>query len=164
MIRSAYLSPDGRYRYTLRRDWDSLFPRMLWVMLNPSTADDKQDDPTLRRCIAFAEHWGYGGISVVNLFALRSTNPRLLWKAEDPIGPECDRWIEFESASACRVLIAWGSLRRQCSARARAVVEILYRHHATLHSLGATVDGDPRHPLYTQARTIVRPHMARLAT
>ena len=98
---AAAFSPDRRYRYTLRRQWDDALPYCLFVMLNPSTADATQDDPTIRRCIGFTKAWGFGGLLVGNLFALRSTDPAALYHADDPVGPEndsCLRTLRDEAA------------------------------------------------------------------
>src|SRR5262249_14212908 len=92
--RAAVISDCGRYRYSLTRRWgDAAEPRALFVMLNPSTADAEQDDPTIRRCIGFAKAWGMGSLEVVNLYALRATDPAALLSAPDPIGPKNDTMI-----------------------------------------------------------------------
>lgn len=88
MIKSAIISECGKYRYSLSRIWDENKANVLFIMLNPSTADGDVDDPTIRRCIGFAKSWGYGGIYVGNLFAYRATDPKELLKVENPIGFE----------------------------------------------------------------------------
>ncbi len=93
MQTGAELSPCKAYRYALWRRWSDA-PPVLFVMLNPSTADESQDDPTIRRCISFAKQWGHGGIIVGNLFAFRSPYPNDLQTAADPIGPENNLWLE----------------------------------------------------------------------
>ncbi len=150
----AELSPCGKYRYMLRRIWDAEKSLVHWVMLNPSTADAEMDDPTIRRCMGFAQAWGYGGIYVSNLFALRATDPEALAQAADPIGPECDRWIMF-AANAPLIVCAWGS-HSQARPRAGAVVAMLRGRSPSLEGrrlwcLGRTMDGSPRHPLYVKA-------------
>lgn len=142
LVSDAALSPCGRYRYTLYRRWDLSLPIVAFVMLNPSTADAQKDDPTIRRCIRFAQMWGNGGIVVVNLFALRATDPKALYAAEDPIGPENDMAL-VSATSGRRVIAAWGahgSLRD----RARRVMEILADR--PMFALGLTKDGHPKHP------------------
>ena len=99
---------DGHYRYMLGRQWGAP-PFLLWMMLNPSTADATEDDPTIRRCSGFAKHWGFGGLVVVNLFAFRATNPADLRAAEQPIGPENDRHLVNAARSCPRVVAAWGA-------------------------------------------------------
>lgn len=89
---TAGISECGTYRYWLCREWSPGLDSLVWLMLNPSTADATQDDPTIRRCMGFARRWGYGGITVVNLYAYRATNPRDLLTAADPVGPENDRY------------------------------------------------------------------------
>lgn len=145
---SAILSPDGLYRYALARSWSDA-PPLTFVMLNPSTADAELDDPTIRRCIGFARREGLGGIRVVNLYALRATNPAALKSAADPVGPENDEHIVWALTSAlgsdAPVVAAWGALAED--SRARAVF-----HLAGLEfpwqALGFTKGGRPRHPLY----------------
>lgn len=135
---------DGRYRYLLWRRWaeaDSL----LFIMLNPSTADAAQDDPTIRRCIGFARRWGFGGVEVVNLFAWRATLPRELAKARDPVGPHNDRAISLAVARSRAVIAAWG-VHGALGDRDAQVAQLLAA--TRLRCLGLTRDGAPRHPLY----------------
>ena len=139
----AELSKDGLYRYRLWRIWDTSLPSLLFVMLNPSTADAEQDDPTIRRCINYAKSWGYGKLTVGNLFALRSTDPTMLYQAPDPIGPENDRILQALHAEASMTLAAWGA-HGEYLARGAAVRCVL----APLHCLALTAKGQPRHPLY----------------
>lgn len=155
MQRDAAISADGLYRYTLHRDWrdpDSYRRRWVtFVMLNPSTADADQDDPTIRRCIAFAKQMGGTGLAVVNLYALRATSPAELWNAEDPVGPHNDRQLEIFFAMAARsdfpVIAAWGA-----HARPDRVATVLAMPGADrLQALGTTQSGAPRHPLYLPA-------------
>src|SRR5437588_2477108 len=90
---SAVFSPDGRYRYLLTRRLGRSRRVATFIMLNPSTADAINNDPTIRKCVGFARRWGCGLLQVVNLFALRATEPRVLRAAADPVGPENSRWI-----------------------------------------------------------------------
>ena len=92
--RGAVFSPNGVYRYSLSRVWKREKGLVLFLLLNPSTADANVLDPTLRRCMSFAEAWGYGGILVGNIFALRSTDPQFLYLSRDPIGPTNDFYIK----------------------------------------------------------------------
>ena len=153
--RSADLSRDGRYRYALRRVWDPNEPAILFVGLNPSTADHRVDDPTIRRCMRFAREAGFGQLIVANLFAFRTPSPRLLRRAADPVGPENDRWLQQLSVEASATVAAWGNdgtfLHRD-----RAVLELL---RAPL-CLGVTKRGQPKHPLYVPAAVRLRDLMA----
>lgn len=141
--RSACISDCGRYRYWLRRSWRTGSGVVCFVMLNPSTADAEIDDPTIRRCVSFAQAWGYSALSVRNLFALRATDPRELLKAEDPVGPLGD--VELGVAkTADRVVVAWGA--KVPFDRDRKALALL--EGAPLWCLGTTKHGHPRHPLY----------------
>lgn len=155
--KSATLSGCGTYRYDLCRVWRPEKGRVLWVMLNPSVADHELDDPTIRRCVGFAKSWGYGGITVVNLFALRATDPNKLKQHKDPVGPENDDWIHWWSVldGTKEVVAAWGSYVRSMSDRRRDLtVENLFSQWGIkLCCLGLTKDGFPKHPLYTSAGT-----------
>jgi len=106
--RTATLSPCGRYRYRLGRRWAQhrLSLPLLFVMLNPSTADAEQDDATIRRCTTFAVAHGFDAMEVVNLFAFRATDPADLWRAADPVGPDADRHIAEAAARAAQDWIA----------------------------------------------------------
>ncbi|MGH2490439.1 MAG: DUF1643 domain-containing protein [Candidatus Limnocylindria bacterium] len=115
-------------------------------MLNPSTADDGADDPTIRRCMAFAREWGYGGLEVVNLFALRATDPRRLRRSRDPVGRENDAHIQAAAERAVAMVIAWGA-HGPLRDRGSETLEIL-SPRAQLLALGWTRAGEPRHPLY----------------
>jgi hypothetical protein len=136
-----------RYRYRLWREWEPSRPRVLWIMLNPSTADEATLDPTIRRCVGFAKAWGFGGIDVVNLFAWRATDPRLLRAAKDPIGPANDDTIAAALRDAALIVAAWGT-SSIVYARARDVRRLAARLRKRLFCLGTTKDGEPRHPLY----------------
>jgi hypothetical protein len=145
MQRAARLSCCGRYRYALWRRWAD-GPQVLFVMLNPSTADARRDDPTIRRCIDFARRWGFGSLAVGNLFAYRTPFPHALRRAEAPVGPRNDRWLRRLAAQSARVVAAWGDDGAWLD-RDRAVRRLL----PGLHALGFTKAGRPRHPLYLPA-------------
>mgnify|MGYP001397548464 CR=1 FL=1 len=139
----AIFSPCQRYRYALWRRWEAEPSYVLFVGLNPSTADAERDDPTIRRCIGFARAWGYGGVLVGNLFAYRATLPRDLKAAGDPVGAENEVWLRGLAERANLVVAAWGnhgSFRQQ----AGAVLPLLPEPHA----LHVTQQGQPGHPLY----------------
>ncbi|QTG82583.1 DUF1643 domain-containing protein [Arthrobacter crystallopoietes] len=139
----------GPYRYELTRHWVvSDNPSMLTVvMLNPSTADATQDDPTIRRCIGLAKAAGAEGLRIVNLFALRSTDPGALAQANDPIGPENDEHILTAARESTRMVAAW-SAHPFAARRANIVYEMLRNEDVPLECWGTTKDGHPRHPLY----------------
>lgn len=147
--RDAAISPCGRYRWSLRRIWDPAVQPVAFVMLNPSTADAEQDDPTIRRCMGFARSWGHGGLVVVNLFAYRATNPAAMKGANDPVGPENDQAILAAASSAARVVCAWGT-HGSFQSRDRRVAGDLLAAGIPLHALELTKDGHPRHPLYVK--------------
>lgn len=96
----------GPYRYTLTRVWEEERPRVCFVMLNPSTADASQEDPTIRRCLSFARSWGYGSLEVVNLFAWRATKPTDIFSAPSPVGEENDHHLALAFARAERIIAA----------------------------------------------------------
>jgi hypothetical protein len=141
---SAEFSPCRRYRYSLWRRWDD-GPYVMFVGLNPSTADETQDDPTIRRCIGFARDWGYGGLCMANLFAFRATDPADMKAAADPVGPENDASLERLACEAGLVVAAWGVHGTHLD-RARQVAAARVLGDFTV--LGLTADGHPRHPLY----------------
>ena len=143
MIRAAKLSSDGRYRYALWRTWNTGLPTVLFLGLNPSTADAERDDPTVRRCIGFAKRWGYGTLCIGNLFALRTSSPRVLRRSTFPIGPQNDLWLRRLAAEADLIVAAWGAAGAWMD-RDREVRNMF----GPMMCLGSTVGGQPRHPLY----------------
>ena len=144
-ISSARFSRCGCYRYRLERQWDPLRQTVAFLMLNPSTADASSTDPTLRRCIAFARSWGFGGLVVGNLFALRSSNPGRLYEEADPVGPENDRYLCEMSESCDRIVCGWGRHGAYLG-RASDVCGMLAT--SKLYALKFTAGGHPSHPLY----------------
>jgi hypothetical protein len=153
---SATLSPDGVYRYALTRTWRRGAPAV-FVMLNPSTADAMADDPTIRRCIGFATRWGCGGVVVVNLFGLRSTDPAVLYHHPDPIGPDNDAVIAEQLANHDGpVVAAWG-MNGVIADRDEAVTSLIRGMGRELQCLGVTKLGLPRHPLYVAGATELSP-------
>lgn len=151
MTARAIFDPTGMYRYSLWREWcpDSL--PVAFIMLNPSTADDRKDDPTIRRCIGFAHAWGFGALEVVNLFAYRATDSRKLIGVDDPVGPENDGYIMHAVERCSYIVVAWGT-KGVLLDRNRQVIRLLagWRH---VGCLGVTKDGHPRHPLYVRGNT-----------
>lgn len=144
--KAASFSGDGQYRYSLHRWWGD-GPRLMFVMLNPSTADAEQDDPTIRRCIGFARTLGFDGLSVFNLYAFRATKPADLWKADEPTGGQRNDDLLREVGLHARhslVLAAWGA-----NAKADRVAQVrAFRGWENVRALALTKDGAPRHPLY----------------
>jgi hypothetical protein len=161
LIATATLSPDGVYRYLLTRTWpnhdaedvDSLLRTILFVMLNPSTADALIDDPTVRRIVGFARIWKYNSVQVVNLFALRSSDPDALRRHPDPIGPANDNHIAEAAVRADLIVCGWGA-QPDLRSRDRDVYGLLRsRARAPIRCLGLTTGGHPRHPLYLAKKT-----------
>ncbi|WP_028003193.1 DUF1643 domain-containing protein [Sinorhizobium meliloti] len=154
---TASLSACRTYRYRLDRVWSEAEPKVAFIMLNPSTADEQKDDPTIRRCIGFAKSWGYGGIVVGNLFALRSTDPKALYTHADPIGPDNDKYL-WDIANDChQVIAAWGT-HGALNNRGHEVAHML--NGTNLSALKVTAGGFPGHPLYIAASTQPKAYFA----
>lgn len=151
IAQGATFDPSEQYRYCLWRRWDASAQTVTFVMLNPSTADGERDDPTIRRCIGFAQTWGYGTLYVVNLFAYRATHPRDLFRAADPVGPDNDRHLRATVQHTDRLIVAWGN-RGTWGGQHRAFLAMLAAVGRSPDCLGLTQQGQPRHPLY-QRRT-----------
>jgi len=145
MQRTAHLSPCRCYRYALWRRWGPGSYAM-FVGLNPSTADELNDDPTIRRCIGFARAWGYEALCMANLFAYRATKPAVMKKAPDPCGPDNDSTLQELAQNAGVVVAAWGANGTH-QGRDRAARLLL----PSLHYLKLTKNGHPGHPLYLPA-------------
>jgi hypothetical protein len=148
MRRSAVIDSTGAYRYRLDRAWGHGGERLVFIMLNPSIADGLQDDPTIRRCIGFAQREGYSGLVVVNLFGLRATIPAELGTVEDPVGTDNYQHISTASETG-KVVVAWGS-HPFAGKQASKVAWALSLGGRTLWCLGTTKAGAPRHPLYVR--------------
>jgi hypothetical protein len=145
----ATISADGKYRYRLWRSWAN-GKSLVFVMLNPSTADAREDDPTIRKCLGFAKRLGYGRLEVVNLFAWRATDPRELSKVAEPIGLENDQMILERCSAADLVIAAWGATKgvnRLVERRIREVSSLFRSAGVAPSCLGRSKDGQPRHPL-----------------
>lgn len=173
---SAVFDKDRIYRYSLVRRWKP-GPMVLWVMLNPSTADETVLDPTLRRCLGFTQRWGhalgdFGGFVVCNLYAFQSTDPKGLWERrtvdimspegvwmgtmivnppDDPVGPGNDDAIR-EAAKACDLtIVGWGGNAKP--ERERKVAQLLHDIGVKPQALRLSKDGSPGHPLYLPGNT-----------
>ena len=141
MKKHAIISQDNKYRYQLSRIWDEEKPKVLFIMLNPSTADADRDDPTIRRVMKFAHDWGYGGVFVGNLYAFRSTDPKALRKVENPIVDEDNiQHIQSLIGLTKRVIYAWGNKRKEPQ-WLRDLVDAPYY-------IDISIKGIPKHPLY----------------
>lgn len=149
MRRDAIISACGRYRYRLTRGEGRL---LAFVMLNPSTADAAQDDPTIRRCVAFSAREGYDGIDVANIYAWRATDPRELLSAANPFGDN-DRHLLNLARRHDIVVCAWGSkaIPSHVETTRRMLTGSQTDHGVRLVCLGTTKNGSPRHPLYVRA-------------
>lgn len=139
----AEFSPCRKYRYSLWRIWDKKRLLCSFICLNPSTADEVKNDPTVRRCINYAESWGYGGFVMLNLFAFRATVPADMFSVEDPVGKNNDNYIKHWVDKSAIVVLAWGNgglFNSRCN-------DVL-RYLKTPYCLSITNQGQPSHPLY----------------
>jgi hypothetical protein len=152
MKKDAVISDDARYRYRLSRIWDETLPKLLFVMLNPSTADAAIDDPTIRRVIAFAKSWNYGGVYVGNLYAYRSTDPKGLKDVVDPVGADNKAHIEHMLTLVDKVVYAWGNNEKE-PLWLRDLVE-------TPYCIALSKTGIPKHPLYLKGDLQLMPYIA----
>lgn len=158
MIRLAILSECGTYRYQLFRQWahTELMP-VMWLMLNPSTADANIDDPTIRRCMEFSKRWGYGSMLVGNLFAFRATNPKTLFTVGDARGPKNEYHLDSMAQRSAKIVCAWGN----GGFYPRPALPFCPGGH---WHIGKTNSGQPKHPLargksfipYTQPLEVYR--------
>lgn len=155
--KGAILSECKEYRYELWRIWDDQKPKVLFIMCNPSTADADKDDPTIKRCIGFAKSWGYGGIYVGNLFALRSTNPKALLNRANPVGKYNVLHI-YQMLQKCKIVVtAWGNGK---------IVEKIFSERPDYKPLNGILpyyidlakDGTPKHPLYLKGDLKLKQH------
>ena len=157
MIKGAEFSDDRVYRYRLFRRWpipEARIPYIaVFIGLNPSTADENVDDPTIRRCAGFAKRLGCAGLDMLNLFSYRATDPKAMKAAEHPIEP-AGTWHndtvirEVEPNPETIIIAAWGTHGSHLD-RDKEVMHLL--RHRSVHCLGTTKDGFPRHPLYLKA-------------
>jgi hypothetical protein len=154
----AKFSPCRKWRYLLIRRWSNL-PLLIWLLLNPSTADESRDDPTIRRCMGYAMNLGYGGIVILNLYALRSTLPGGLLLVDDPVGAENDEYLRMYALPTCQIVCGWGnwpvcrrSIAEQVGARVFAVRRLLRERGADTRALWVTSLGQPQHPLYLSSK------------
>jgi hypothetical protein len=155
---NALVSTCGKFRYWLYRIWDESLPTLVFIMLNPSTADARENDQTVRKCMGFAQHHGYGGIVILNLYAFRARRPTDLKAAGYPVGPDADMWINWFLDSdhkldgfgrSMTVVCAWGANAAHQShhARIKQVMSIVDDNLHTTHCLATGHNNVPRHPL-----------------
>lgn len=151
---TTILSEDRKYRYTLWRDWfEDLFdhgayaapepPFVMFVGLNPSTADETKDDPTIRKCIGFAKRWGYNRLCMTNLFAFRATDPKIMLSEKEPVGVSNNMWLTACAKEAAIIVAAWGT-RGEFLGRDEEVKKLINN----LQCIRKTKTGHPEHPLY----------------
>lgn len=146
-LSTAIYSDCERYRYSLTRVWDEDAPRALFIMLNPSTATEVQNDPTVERCERRSRALGFGAFQVTNIFAWRDTDPRKMRAAKDPIGPQNDATIAAGCAWADRIIAAWGA-HGEHKNRGAEMEHLLRATERPVYHLGLTKAGHPKHPLY----------------
>ncbi|WP_083241995.1 DUF1643 domain-containing protein [Pseudomonas mosselii] len=142
--KDAILSKCRTFRYSLSRTWNQGLPKAVFIGLNPSTADEHEDDPTIRRCIGFAKSWECGGLIMINLFAFRSTDPKLLLTADDPVGPENNHHIKHALKAGSILVAAWGNHGKLLQRH----IEVMNFAQGRLSALSITKSGMPGHPLY----------------
>jgi len=148
----ARFSECKRYRFTLWREWDVSRPLIVWCGLNPSTADETKDDPTIRREVAFSKEWGFGRYVKVNAYAFRATNPQFMLSAEDPVGPGNIETIIENAQRALMFIACWGAnINPSHAYTLRRALQDCYG--LTTHCLGLTKSNEPKHPLYLKSDT-----------
>ena len=157
IVRTADFSECRTWRYTLKRVWDESKPVALFILLNPSTADEVNDDNTNTRGIRYAQAWGYGGVTFCNLFAVRTPYPKVMKAAVDPVGPENNRWIMSEAEKPGPIILAWGThgVHRN---RDKDVVKLLNDLGHMPECMGKTKDGHPKHILYLKKDLVPVPY------
>ena len=141
--KNATFSDCRKYRYVISRTWDGKKKTILFIGLNPSTADEQIDDPTIRRCINYAQNWGYGSLLMVNLFAYRATMPTELKKVKNPIGNDNDLHIKELIKKVDLTVAAWGNEGSLLN-RDKEIKKII----PNLMCLKINKSGQPAHPLY----------------
>jgi len=160
MFCTAVFGDNGKYRYSLSREWDTRLDQLCWIMLNPSLAGADRTDPTIRRVIDFSHRWGYGGFVVVNAFALVTPYPWQLLNAKDPVGPFNDEAI-IQAVVGRKVICAWGNVFHFPD-RISAVMALLEQTRTRAHCLGITKWGHPSHPVRLAASKRLRPFRPRV--
>jgi hypothetical protein len=149
MNTDALFSKCRKYRYSLWRTWDETKPHAMFIGLNPSTADETNNDPTITRCINYSKSWGYGGLCMVNLFAYRATKPTVMMAYDKPIGPDNDDLIKELSTKAGVIVAAWGN-DGSFKGRSKKMIKMI----PGLMCLKINKSGEPAHPLYQPGHAI----------
>ena len=147
MEKTALISDCKKYRYKLSRQWNRDGSMIMFIMLNPSTADADIDDPTIRRCISFAKSWGAGGFYVGNLFAYRSKTPKDLLSALDPIGEENKNHLNDMLNDSVFAVCAWGNFPIIKKLKPETL-NFLKNKHVPFRCIDTSINGTPKHPLY----------------
>lgn len=152
---SAIFDSTEQYRYSLKRTWEKGDNLCNFIMLNPSTATKSTDDRTIHKCQVFAGNWGYNGIIVTNLFALRSSDPRLLYKAMEPVGSSNDDYIQLAAKESNLIICAWGNhgLFRKRGDKIRQLLSSYDKKCFDITKLG-----QPKHPLYVLLNEELKPY------
>ena len=151
MKKEAIISNCGKYRHWLIRSWDDSKDMCCFIMLNPSTADADNDDPTIRRCISFSKKWGFGGFCVVNLFDLRTPKPSVLFESENPCSDRADYFIEQALNEFSQIIPAWGNhgIYQERSQEVNWMIGHSFLAEPA-RCLGFNKSGEPKHPLYVK--------------
>ena len=153
IIKSAVFSPCRKYRYSLSRTWDINQKIILFIGLNPSTANETHDDPTIRRCLLYSSIWGFGGLIIVNLFAFRATLPKDLINSKHPVGRDNNQFIIHAHKEASMTIAAWGN-DGDLYNRDQEVLEII----SNPMCLKVNKTGQPAHPLYQKKDIKQKPY------
>ncbi len=153
MDKGATLSEDRKYRFELHRIFDNSKPLIAFVGLNPSTADEEIDDPTITKCINYTKKWGYGGFYFVNLFAFRATEPKEMQKAQDPVGQGNDILLKSVFGKVAKVICCWGELGTFMD-RGNQVLKLIENPYY----LKLNKNGQPAHPLYLKSDLLPIPY------
>lgn len=148
---NAVFSKCHQYRYALWRIWDERKPKVMFVGLNPSTANEKHNDPTIKSVIRIARHNGFGGFYMMNLFAIISPKPEILKTAENPVGPKNDMYIHYIAEKCDRIVFAWGKFD------VYGRDEVLMKKFPQAYCLGHNSDFSPKHPLFIKGSTDLVP-------
>lgn len=157
--RRASFSRCQRYRYQLKRRWEGGDGRCVFIGLNPSTADVSADDPTIRRCIGFAQDWGFNELIMVNLFAYRTPHPSILKQYDDPVGAGNRRALRRACDDAQRIVVAWGNHGTHLDQASR-FADIWAKY--TLYCFGMSKNNQPLHPLYQRREAKLQQYSQRL--